>query len=252
MSDPACPDEEPTRPTWACATCVPPSPTRTWTRADQGFATCSPCYDRIRERLKEVAFRFVQLDPRPGGTGEAGSRGAPGFVSRPPLNLHIVSMRDHRSSQDSKVWVAGDGRVHAEDAHPPIGVWAALNTVGWAIAEHRGVNGPADGDDVYELLRWIDRHVDHITRHAQLVTELDTTLRELLAQLRPVTGDSRKRIGICPNTLDQGDTSRLCEAPLFAPVNGSDVIRCGACGRYWERSEWLHLGDLLNSAPRED
>jgi hypothetical protein len=44
--------------------------------------------------------------------------------------------------------------------------------------------------------------------------------------------------------------TRECGAPLYAPAEGSDVIACGACGRRWERAEWLHLGELVPD-PRE-
>jgi hypothetical protein len=39
-----------------------------------------------------------------------------------------------------------------------------------------------------------------------------------------------------------------CAAPLYAPMNGSDVITCGACGARWGRADWLRLGDLLMHA----
>lgn len=238
------------RPQWACSTCLPPSSSRTWTRADPGYATCSACIDRIRERMKEVAARYLQLDPRPGASNEHGTRGAPGFGSRPPLNVGIVVMRDVRSSRDARVWMGADGRVHAEDERPSLSVQSALSGVAWAVAEHRNVSGPEDSSDVYELIRWLDRHSDHIGRHGELAVELDQTLRELLAQLRPVTGDARKKIGECPNTLDEGESTRECKAPLYVPINGSDIIECRACGRKWARAEWLHLGDTM-SDPRE-
>lgn len=240
------------RPQWACRLCPPPRGHRAWTQADPGFVTCSGCYDRLRARLKEVAARYVQLSPAPGGTGEYGTRGAPGFGSRPPANVSVISMRDPRSSPVARVWLAADGRVHAEDERPPLSVQSVLNGVAWAVAEHRGVDGPADDLDVYALLRWIDRHVDHVTRHEPLTAELDGALRTLLAQLRPVTGDARKRIGDCPNVLDEGAHSRECGAPLFAPLAGSDTIRCTVCGRFWARDEWLHLGDLLAEVDRSE
>jgi len=254
MSDPARPDEEPTRPTWACATCLPPSPGRTWARADPSFATCSSCYTRLRDQLAEVDERFLLLDPRPGASNEQGSRGAPGFVSRPPLNLGVVAMRDPRSSRDAYTWLAADGRVHHEELRPPLSVQSVLSTVAWSVAEFRGMAGPADDAGVHDLVRWLDNRITDITRHGELVTELSAALRELLGQLRPRTGDSRKKVGTCPVTIDEGGSTRECGTALYAPLasSGSDVIRCPACGEKWEQDEWLHLGDLLNSVPRED
>jgi len=51
-----------------------------------------------------------------------------------------------------------------------------------------------------------------------MVTELDIALRRLVAQLRPVTGDPRRPIGLCPNTIDDGEHTRECGTRLYAPL----------------------------------
>lgn len=152
------------------------------------------------------------------------------------------------------MWVGGDGRVHAEEEHPPLSVQSVLSTCAWSIAEHRRVDGPPDTANVFDLVSFIDRHADYLTRHGVLATELDDALRALLAQLKPRTGDGRKRIGTCPNTLDEGQHSRECGATLYAPLanSGSDTIRCPACGRKWESGEWLELGVLLSEAEKSE
>ena len=249
------------RPSWACVLCPPPRQAGAWRQADSGFVTCSGCDQQLRERLDNVGVRYLQLNPAPGATGGYGSRGAPGFGSRPPCNLHVVALRDPRSSDVARVWMGADGRVHRESQRPPDSVHGALCCVSWAIAEHRGVDGPGDREDVHGLLRWISRHVSYAAKHAELVLELDHAVRDLLGQLRPVTGDARRRIGTCPAAVEQVDVDgqgnlvqvdpARCDAPLYAPVNGADTITCGACGTRWERADWLRLGDLLMQAEAE-
>src|SRR5690349_10517369 len=106
------------RPAGACVLCPPPRG-HAWTRADDRYVTCGGCCDKLRSRITEIAERYLRLDPRPGSSGEAGSRGAPGFGSRAPASVHIISMMDPRSSQDSRVWLGKDGRVHQEETSPP-------------------------------------------------------------------------------------------------------------------------------------
>jgi len=111
---------------------------------------------------------------------------------------------------------------------------------------------------VFTLLRFLGRHLSYASRHAELVLELDHAVRDLLGQLRPVTGDARRKIGTCPAAVEQVDVDDQglpveadpvrCDAPLYAPMNGSDTITCGACGTRWERADWLRLGDLLMHA----
>ena len=246
------------RPDWACVLCPPPRQVGAWRQADDRYVTCSGCDTQLRERLDDVGSRYLQLDSRPGGQGGYGSRGAPGFGSRPPCALHVVALRDPRSSADSHVWVGGDGRVHRESQRPALSVHGVLSCQAWAVAEHRDTEGPSDREDVFGLLRFLSRHISYVTRHAELTLELDRAARDLLGQLRPVTGDARRRIGTCPAAVEEVDVDEAgipveadpvaCAAPLFAPTNGADTIVCGACGTRWERADWLRLGDLLMHA----
>lgn len=239
------------RPSWACALCPPPKD-RAWTQADPKHVTCSRCYDVLRERLAEVAERYLLLDSRPGGGARWGSRGGPGFVSRPPASLHIISLQDPRSSQDAKVWLGSDGRVHQEETRPPLSTYGVLSTLSWTIAEHRDVSGPADRDDVYALLSFLDRHVDYVTRHAELAVEVDTTLRSLLAGMRPVTGAGRRKIGPCPclvEVVPDGDITAdpvkvRCDTNLYtSPQLDEDIVTCSGCGNSWHMSGWLAMED---------
>ena len=261
------------RPSSACVTCPPPRG-QAWTLADPKHATCSDCYLKLRERLAEIGERYLCLDARPGASFEAGSRGSPGFGSRPPINLHVAAMRDPRSSQDARVWVGSDGRVHAEATRPALSVHGALSTLAWAVAEHRDVAGPEDRADVFVLLRFVDRHIDYITRHADLAVEADRALRELSGVLRPVTGDARRRIGLCRTEVYRDDTDTAesddvvtdpedvvadgddvasvvrCGVPLYAPVQFAtdEEIVCSGCGTRWPMHAWIDMMDDLRTA----
>lgn len=232
------------RPATACVCCLPPGPSRAWRQADPGYRTCSNCYDRLRELIKDVVRRYWLLNPAPGNSGEHGGRGAPGFGSRAPASDHVIAMRDRRSSAVARVWVARDGRVHQEAERPPLSVHNVLDTIAWDIAEQRDVTHPGDRADVAQLARWIDGHMDWLTRQ-DAVADVDRQLRELVAQLKPVTGEpGRRHIGTCPNTIDEGETTRSCRARLYAPLRG-DTITCVSCGRPWHRPDWEKLGKML-------
>jgi hypothetical protein len=237
----------PPRPAAACLLCPPPHPGRPWRLADGGYVTCSDCYDRCRTLLADTARRWLLLNPRPGQCGEPG-RGTPGFGSRSPAADHIIVMRDKRSSATAHVWLAHDGRIHAEAERPPLSVWSVLDTLCWEVAEARRVDGPDPVADVPDQTRWLDRHLDWITRQAEAATDLHTALRALGTQLRPVTGDpGRRLIGHCPVTIDDGDHTRECGARLYAPLRG-DRIACNACGEVWPRDKWLRLGLVLQAS----
>jgi hypothetical protein len=281
------------RPTWACVLCPPPSGTRNWRPADEGYRTDSACLDRLRETLHEVAKRYYKLDTRPGANADPESRGAPGFGSRSPASDHIISMKDRRSkscevamdgtlyedwqrsddpgndveawsrrlpkgvegpleppgkyTKAREVWFAADGRGHAEQERPPRSIHGALDSMCTMVAEDRDMTPPFG--TVADLSSWLDRQLDYVTRQ-DWVTDVAVELHELLAQLKPVTGDKRQKIGKCPNTLDEGKTSRECGHPLYAPTQNArdETIRCAGCKREWPRSEWIPLMDMVESA----
>ncbi|GAC1542700.1 MAG: hypothetical protein NVS3B12_30900 [Acidimicrobiales bacterium] len=236
-------DTDSVRPSHACLTCPPPR-TNAWRPADNGYRTCSGCYDSLRDYLAEIPARYAALNPQPGGGMEMGGRGAPGFGSRPPASLHVIAMRDPRSSAVARVWVGKDGRVHQESEQPVLSVLNVLDTEAWTIAEARNIVLAGDLD-VPGLCRWLDSHLDWVTRQPTVV-DLHTALRGLLGQLRPVTGEpGRRHIGLCPGQDgEDGGEVKPCGARLYAPLAG-DEIRCGVCDNRWPRESWLQLGDLL-------
>lgn len=271
--------DSPNKPDAACITCPPPREDQPWRLADRGYLTCAGCLDRIREALKDIAKRYEQLDPAPGASGEHGSRGAPGFGSRAPASEHVIVMTDWRSkscevSSDGvqyvwdpladttlepgqygppagayvakrEVWYGADGRGHAEQERPPRSIPAALSSLASLIAEERDLTDPRQ--QVSEITRWLDQQLDWLTRQP-LVVDVWAELRELVAQLKPVTGDpGRRHIGLCPVVIDEGEHTRECGARLYAPLKG-DEIECRSCGEVWPREKWLRLGDLLEAS----
>lgn len=226
-----------------CLLCPPPRDSRSWRRADEGYRTCSACLDRVRERLSEVGARYSVLDPRPGAQGDDGGPRPPGFGSRSPASDHVVAVMDWRSSRVARTWRAADGRIHQESERPPLSVLAELFTLARHVADARGLDGPPRLT-VADIAGWLDGQLDWVTRQPGVVA-FDRVLRELASQLRPLTGEPRpKRVGKCPNTIDEGETTRECKTPLYAPLHG-DEIRCWACGHRWPREKWLRLGQNL-------
>jgi len=185
--------------------------------------------------LGDISSRYDQLDSSPGGSAGDGTPAPKGFGSKPPANLHIIVMRDPRSSTDAKVWVGGDGRVHAESERPPLSVYGVLDTWAWDVAEQRGVDSHGQST-VDGLCIFLDTHLDWITRQ-DAVKDFHADLRRLLSQLMPATGDKRIALARCPNSIDEGEHTRDCGANLYAPTRGS-TIKCGACGRGWTRDSW--------------
>jgi hypothetical protein len=139
-----------------------------------------------------------------------------------------------------EVWYGADGRPHSEQERPARSIPGTLAALAHLVAEERGITPPPTRL-VTVLVRWLDGHMDWITRR-ELVADVFRDLRDLQAQLRPVTGDKRSRIGVCPNVLDD----ERCGKPLYAPTRGDSIV-CPACERTWHRPEWMELGRTLQA-----
>lgn len=230
----------PDRPDSACQLHTPPTGTRPWTRAEPGFTTCGACAEKLEDRLLDIARRYARLDPSPGAAGDYGSRGSPGFGSKPPLNVHVVAVTDPRSSSVAKVWVAGDGKVHRESERPPLCVFNELDTLAWDVCERRGFESGHGQDRVAGLCDWLIRQLDWVTRQSDVVA-FNRSVRSIVTKLMPLTGDPRIWVAKCPNTLNDadGEHTHYCDANLYFPTSG-DTIMCGnpACQRKWHRPEW--------------
>ena len=277
MPAPAVDGTDEPRPSWACQLHRPPKPGQDWMKTDDGYTTCGGCLNNLRSTLRNIGDMYARLDARPGNNGEHDGRGAPGFGSCPPATLTVVAMRDPRTlpyaiAQDDTVyvcdpnadhtlqpgqygpprgeyterrdvWYGADGRPHQESDHGVLSVPATLAGIAAGIADMRDLTAPRR--DVPALIRWLDNQLDWLTRQ-NWVAEPAGEIHRLAAQIRGVN-EPRRRIGVCPNIIDEGATTRPCRAALFAPLR-TDSISCTTCKRVWHRSEWLRLGDLLNAA----
>lgn len=239
------------RPAGACLTHRPPGEGRPWQRADAGYVTCKDCADRLHRWLSctavdgdgrpdSIPVLYALLNPRPGSNGDTSGVRPPGFASRSPANDHIVAMRDARTAMAVR---PGDPR----SAPAILRAWVL------AVWDERYDDDALDQPDyrsrraalpiaVPDAARWLDSQIDWLTRQ-EMVGEFHAELAALRSQLRSI-GSRRYKIGDCPNTIDEGDRTRECGAPLFAPLH-SDEIRCFACGRLWARPDWEELGKLL-------
>lgn len=244
MVNPAPTTDDAERPDWACHTHPRPRGGN-WTPADRNYRTCAACLDRIRAELAEVRQRYAALDPRPGHSAEHGTRGAPGFASRAPGSDHVIAMRDPRSRPGAVTWRGSDKRLHRESTQPPLSVPGALAAIATHVHRHRGLTTPVP-TGVDDLARWIDSHLDWITRQPDVALHAEL-IHRLATQLRPVTGEpGRRPIGRCPNTLDSPTGVTECGVRLYAPLHG-DTIECRACGRQWHRPDWERLGLILTA-----
>jgi hypothetical protein len=218
-----------------------------WRKASDGYRTCEGCLDRLTALLAEISDRYSMLSPAPGHRGGDGTPGRPGFGSRSPASDHIIVMMDPRSAtgDNARTWRGADGRLHRESERPPLSIFSVLDTIAWDVAEARGYQSGHKQLSVQGLCLWLDGHLDWLTRREDVVA-LHETLRILVNQLRPATGEKRIWIANCPNTIDRGEHTETCGNRLYAPTGRDDTIRCGRadCGRTWPRAEWVQLGQI--------
>jgi hypothetical protein len=223
------------RPDHACLTCPPPAGKRAWIMADPKFKTCSVCYDRLGQMLRDIRTGYAALDPSPGSaTGDG--RGSPGFGSTPPANLHVITMTDPRSTTSAQEWIGGDHRVHVEPENPTLSVPGALFTLAWFIAGLREFDDPPVA--VEDLTYWLARQLDWITRRVEVIGFWGT-LRRLDSQIRCVLEGPTEREWLtrCPT----------CREKLWAP-DADGNIRCAPCGKTWPRESWASLASEARRA----
>jgi hypothetical protein len=199
-------------------------------RASDGYRTCTPCSDRIREALTEIPSQYVRLTTTQAllpGSGDGGRRG-PGFGSRSPARDVVIVVTDWRT-----VW-AEDQRLH----HPPsiLHAWAQM------VRDEVGETRPPGPPECHVEAALLTRRMDHVTRQ-EWVGDMWRELHDVVDQLRTIAGEPRPLpVGRCPNIPD--DTDRECGTPLYVRA-GTDTISCRVCGRQWVRREWLHLGRTI-------
>lgn len=184
-----------------------------------GGVTCWRCHDRLGEMIREIVDRYLKLDPSPGGAG-ATDRRAPGFRSTPPLNLHVVALRDPRT----KPIYAGD----------PYCALVTLRAWSNRVSQSRQ-QGRREGGAIVSTADYLLANLDWITRFTW-VFGLHAELDVVRAQLRSATGEPNpKPVGWCVAPIHED----LCGHPLFPPRHGEGLMVCGGCA-----AEYDHLSQI--------
>lgn len=237
-------------------------------RGRPGFASRPPASEHVialrdrRSKPCEVAWDATTYiwDPLAETVLEPGQLG-------PPSGAYV---------QKLEVWYGRDGRPHTEASRPPRSALQVLDGLAELVAEHRSMTPPTAASPcslvgrphthldwtaghpqparpadppIVRTWRWLDTQLDWVTRQ-DWAADFARDVRDVNSQLRPVTGDpGGRRIGECPNTIDEGETTRPCRTQLYAPLRG-DTIVCSNpdCARRWPRQEWERLGQLLQAA----
>jgi hypothetical protein len=176
-------------------------------------------------RPASIPGLYATLSSTPGLTPTMGDR-PPVFGPRSPANDYVIAMRDPRSA-----------RIRPGDPHSVPGVLA-----GWVARVVIEAPRIPPARSVLAMSVMLVRDLPLVVRRPW-VAEFHADLTALLMQLTAVN-QPRHGIGRCPNTITEGDRTRVCGAMLYAPTSG-DVIQCWAvqCQRKWTRREWLSLGD---------
>lgn len=191
--------------------------------ARSGGCTCWSCHDRLTAMLSEIVTRYARLSARPQGGQDFGRR-APGFHSRPPVNIHIAALRDPRTSP-----------LELGEPHAPLNLLLTWSRWVRQIRGQDRVRYPAELDDLAIIAvesTYLSTAMDWITRQPWVIDLHDQT-RAVVAQLRSATGEPNPRpVGTCQVTD--------CGHPLFLPKAGLDM-RCGGCGETYEPSDLIDI-----------
>lgn len=195
-----------------------------------GGRSCWPCHDRLHEYLGEIVDRYAVLTPRPGRGGDDGRR-APGFRSTPPLDLHIVALRDMRTR---KV-LPGD----------PLSALRVLTSWAQHVRRSRGQDLVASASvTVMSEAGYLRTNLDWVTRQLWL-GPFAREVANVRTQLRASTGEPTPRpIGRCIAQLEHGE----CRHALYAPHEGEgEIITCRGCDSTYDPLAQVRLR-LANEA----
>lgn len=183
--------------------------------------TCWDCHDRVRTQLRELVIRYLKLTAAP-SAGAGVARRAPGYGSRPPLNLHAAMLRDPRTAP-----------AEVGEPHAPLNL---LLTWGRWIRRERtqpAVRYPAGAEDgmiVHIEASYLLSSLDWVTRQ-QWVGTFAEQLRAVVSQLRSATGEPNpKPVATC-----------ACGHALFPPRHGESSITCAGCEAVYDPLEQVRL-----------
>jgi LSD1 subclass zinc finger protein len=181
----------------------------------------------LRDTLHEIVERWRRIVPDsallPAGTGLA-ERRTPGFASTPPGNLHVMALRDVRTTATAP----GDLRSPLEVTY----AWAS-GVRSWRLIAPT-TSATVDTEVVTLLF-----HLDWIVREfpSETLAQFAQELTDVRAQLRAVTDERAPPVvGHCTATVDE----RRCGAPLRLPEGGTS-IRCPMCGAQYDGYKLVRL-----------
>lgn len=221
---------------------------------------CPACATRLDKTLAELATAYPRLDARPGATGaHSGARGTPGFGSRSPARVDVLSLTDGRRSAAPE--------QHENAGVPAVVAWWADRCREDGLLPLRRVR--ADVPSECEAIRKVLGAVVCRWWVAELVAGVEQALwrvRHALGELEPTVP-----LGGCPIlpedvaplwTLAYHDLSprlarMVCDGLLAEHGCGGQVrarafgetARCQACGMRWDtRAELRLLGEQLGDA----
>jgi hypothetical protein len=199
-------------------------------RASDGYMTCTPCADTLRERLQGIAKDYPRLlDPHTLIPVRNPGSGAVAAGPRDPAQVDLIVLTDRRT----KAW------SHSDPTNPLVVCesWARM------VREDRGEEPPEGRATIASETGLLIRRLDWVTRRDWVdqfdhgVAAAHHTLQRVLRELAAVV-----RIGECP-AIAEG-AKRPCGKGLRVRV-GDDVIRCTSCDAKWARGEWQLLGRVL-------
>lgn len=196
--------------------------------ARSGGVTCWLCHDRIAEQLGEIVQRYARLTAKISHSHDFGRR-APGYHSRPPLNIHAAALRDPRTAP-----------VEVGEPHAPLNLF--ISWANWIRGQRRQATLASypTQDDLAILdfeWRYLTNSIDWITRQPW-VDRLAEQAKAVVNQLRTATGEPNPRpIGTCDGI--EGVTAG-CGHPLFPPTEGRGV-QCGGCGAVYDPLEQIRM-----------
>jgi hypothetical protein len=211
-----------------CLICSTPNRPRA---AEPDLNICFRCHGRILGRLTDLELWVPTLDPTPQVRG--GARRAPGYASRPPLNLDVVAALDDRTVPTE------------EDPNRAIGA-SVHAIVAWAREQLR-FHGPWPPGRCLADLAWLREHLV-LVAGLDDIAEIDQDLRELHDQVRRLAGEQQpESFARCINTIDLGATTHACRGTVHRRDWTDDAgehrttAQCGDCRRIYTGLDLVRL-----------
>lgn len=181
------------------------------------------CHERLEGHLGEIVQRYARLTARPQG-GQGLGRRAPGYGSKPPLNIHAATLRDPRTAP-----------IDLGDPHSPLNLFISwANWIRQARSQLRLTTYPLDDLMALDVeWRYLTNAMDWITRQPW-VPRFDGQVRAVVSQLRSATGEPNPRpVATCG--------AEGCNHALFPPRAGTLDIICGGCGALYEPLDQIRM-----------